>query len=1272
MEEKMKNTFVKVLSLMIALMMVVGMFSTISFAADCAHDNSTAVGVVAPTCETAGFTKYLCNDCGEEYIGDIVPATGKHTWTTVAATEATCTDPAYKARKKCSACGVFEKAPEAVEGSKPLGHVYNIPYAEAATCTTPGFTTKKCARCGEIDKTAENFVEIPKLDHDLVYTVTTVPGTCTNGYYQVTCKACDYNKVIVEEKNHTMVDMTTTTEIKAGDECNYTYKSGKFCTKCKAISSDAVLNTNPTHATTPVVGDNGKITAENLNSAIAALGFGIGSAVKVDATCVADGYELTYCATCNVYFKNVLKVNKDGGHTWGEWGAVTPADTDENHAVNKTQTRTCTIDGCNAKETKVVKAATAHTYTGKGAIDPIAMTCTSNGYTHYECDLCTEAHDENVVYASGHTYGAWVKVDGYTCGDTVNAEVHTCTNAHCSTQGGYKEYRNITADTHNWVKTTVPATCIADAYYINQCSKCAATDTYTGTDKPTAGFDATNHVVKDKVTTGGTALKKTQSKDCVKPEKWNYACACGVMVNIITADANGHTIVEEGTWTSADGKTTKNFAETASTCKTQGQTKGKLCTVCGYEEVVPTKKALNPANHEDETPVQVGTTVPATCVAKSYMNLYHDCCKSIEKVESGEINPAAHNLVPVAEVPATCTTKGVAAHQKCSLCAKLFDLTGAAIDAPAVIDYYGEKKDGAHAWGNEIEEDPETCTDAGVKAHKVCADCDAWLVDGVAVDNAKNDKGEDLRELAAKIPAHGTAYTKRLSGLNSKDGPTCTQGVYQGIPTDPICEKCDLPAYWKAPTEHAGTVDHINQNVAPNYDCTKPTYTVHVCSACDYQWVTDYVAPAKTAHVFKGADGKYIQTTVGTPGCETSAVDTHLCQNPGCSVVETTAGAPATGHFYTTTGGNIAITFSCKDDAWKAFDGIKCDGSCGLTVSKDTVKHVFVTTDKAATCTEGGYHVEYCSDCNFVKVSTTTEKLGHSDKSTLLETVDGVEKYSCPVCGEYWTKTVAPKLNVTVTASADKVAAGETFTVTYAISGAAYTFSALDLQANVPAGTTLVGITSNVDGLYAVVAANGGISLVVANNAAGEAQKVTTDAAGTVLFTLTYAVNKTASTGDVTITVEDDAEKLADAADTVKVTAAGNLNGDTVVTAEDAQAIFAKIGTNDVASDVNCDGIVNLADVIALAKFAASAKTAADYLEMVGELDTLEAEVFALLESGKLNDVNNDKIVNITDAYALIARVNTAIATGYTNLGNMVTMEAVVAYLNVNASLVIA
>ena len=52
----MKNTFVKVLSMMMALMMVVGMFSIVTVsAAECAHDDCTKEPVPA-SCFTAGFT----------------------------------------------------------------------------------------------------------------------------------------------------------------------------------------------------------------------------------------------------------------------------------------------------------------------------------------------------------------------------------------------------------------------------------------------------------------------------------------------------------------------------------------------------------------------------------------------------------------------------------------------------------------------------------------------------------------------------------------------------------------------------------------------------------------------------------------------------------------------------------------------------------------------------------------------------------------------------------------------------------------------------------------------------------------------------------------------------------------------------------------------------------------------------------------------------------------------------------------------------------------
>lgn len=1350
----MKNTFVKVLSLLMALMMFVGVFGMISVSAACAHEDCTET-VVPATCEDAGFTKVVCNDCGEESIKDIVPATGKHTWTTVPGTAADCDEPAYEPYQKCTACGkkVGEKTP--VEDSEPTGHYYNIPVTQVATCDQEGFTSKKCAVCGDVDKTpvdkGGNYKKTADKGHDLVYTVVIPATACLNGTYKVTCKNCDYTYEINDtDKKHTPSGKLTsgTYEIAGegyvvvGTGCGAKYSELEYCTECKTKIA-AKVNEDLGHTLSEPWGQDPDytLTSTDINQKlINDTGLNMGSHTYVAATLNQDGYVLSYCSVCNTYVKNPIEKtinHANGEHTWNEGFDYTlPAD----HTGNTIRIDKCIF--CGLTRDVNLNDAKPHNYTledGKPSQTVVPMSCTSNGYTRHICTICGDYYDDTIVYATGHDWTEWTFASKATaandegCTSTADtAMVRTCKNENCSklfndTWGKTTQKSNKTK--HTFEVVTTPATCQANAFSENVCKDCGFNAGTTDVKQPAEGKDPTNHVVKD-VDLGNTSVEFLKNADlyvaegsidkfldvvknqsCTDDQVAYWACACGIKVEIVVNKATGHTIVEgqKKTFGSGSSAFTRDFRDLPSDCNTQGQTAGKFCSVCGAIEKAPEKKPLDKKVHDSAAIAsKVGDTIPANCVSVAIDRIYWSCCGEIIPTDAGtEKNPLNHpNAVKTNEVAATCLATGMQAYYYCPDCKVFMTANSTTYNAtsakatlaelnivipmlsdPALEGNAGQTK-GQHNWNKVTPETAykaEQCTKAGQKEYQTCKDCAAILVDGVVVfDNAATENVNE-QTVAITIPAHGSAYITNMSYKNGK--PNCNEGAYMNIPNALVCEKCGSNGsddksfhqeYWVDKTAHAPVTVYAQTTAN---DCTKATFVVKHCTICNAEWAETYnSASVKAEHKFTNDKGEYLNPVGETvaPTCVTPGYSEYKCDN--CAETIKVIEKAALGHHHVVNGVKMPLSFSCVD--YEANKGLTCVDGCGKTVMLDdpetkdvnenTVEHNHVTSKKDATCTEDGYYVEYCADCDKVFVATTETKKGHSDKSVYIETVDGLEKYNCPVCGEYWTKTVAPKLNVTVTASADKVAAGETFTVTYAISGAAYTFSALDLQANVPAGTTLVGITSNVDGLYAVVAANGGISLVVANNAAGEAQKVTTDAAGTVLFTLTYAVNKTASTGDVTITIEDDAEKLADAADTVKVTAAGNLNGDTVVTAEDAQAIFAKIGTNDVASDVNCDGIVNLADVIALAKFAASAKTAADYLEMVGELDTLEAEVFALLESGKLNDVNNDKIVNITDAYALIARVNTAIATGYTNLGNMVTMEAVVAYLNVNASLVIA
>ena len=97
--------------------------------------------VVAPTCETVGYTRNVC-ECGHEYITDVVEALG-HDWSDwTVTTEPTC-DTDGEETRTCAACGAEEK-----RISAHLGHSYTVTVVEP-TCTEGGYTYHECAVCGD-------------------------------------------------------------------------------------------------------------------------------------------------------------------------------------------------------------------------------------------------------------------------------------------------------------------------------------------------------------------------------------------------------------------------------------------------------------------------------------------------------------------------------------------------------------------------------------------------------------------------------------------------------------------------------------------------------------------------------------------------------------------------------------------------------------------------------------------------------------------------------------------------------------------------------------------------------------------------------------------------------------------------------------------------------------------------------------------------------------------------------------------------------------------
>lgn len=162
--------FFAIASVLAALLCLIG-------CGECRHTNRTETPV-APTCDTEGYTRCVCADCGLEYKKDIVAPTGH---TTVLHTVApTCEEEGYT--EYTCACG-YTYSSDAVA---PTGHTLAAKRTVAPTCTEQGYTEYACD-CGY------TFVAdvVPSAGHELQKF--TVQPTCTAaGYTEYAC-ICGYS-----------------------------------------------------------------------------------------------------------------------------------------------------------------------------------------------------------------------------------------------------------------------------------------------------------------------------------------------------------------------------------------------------------------------------------------------------------------------------------------------------------------------------------------------------------------------------------------------------------------------------------------------------------------------------------------------------------------------------------------------------------------------------------------------------------------------------------------------------------------------------------------------------------------------------------------------------------------------------------------------------------------------------------------------------------------------------------------------------------------------
>ena len=286
-------------------------------------------------------------------------------------------------------------------------HVYEATTV-AATCTSKGYTTYTCSKCGDSYKE-----EIPVLGHNYE-SVVTEPTCDKAGYTTYTCAGCgdSYAEEIPALGHDYKAVVTEPTCDKAG--CT-TYT----CVNC---------------------GDS-YVTDE-----VAALGHAY-QTETVEATCVSDGGTVYTCTTCGHSY-TVDKVAAFG-HNY------TTTTVDATCETAGSVTKTCATCGDSTVETI---PALGHNY----KTTTVEATCETAGSVTKTCAACGDSSVETIP-ALGHSYKT-TTVEA-TC-ETAGSVTTACVNC------GDKTVETIPALGHDYTSVTVDATCTADGYTYHTCATC--------------------------------------------------------------------------------------------------------------------------------------------------------------------------------------------------------------------------------------------------------------------------------------------------------------------------------------------------------------------------------------------------------------------------------------------------------------------------------------------------------------------------------------------------------------------------------------------------------------------------------------------------------------------------------------------------------------------------------------------------------------------------------------------------------------------------------